>query len=168
MANTRFGNFSELSQGKKPMTAKEAWIMLNELGLLGQEFVPGATSVRKLMEGKPREALEELQDWIPGNAAYQNFIRGKEQDWVRNALDAMIIAKPFARGAKKAAEAIEKMPKGGKGGFLNVLPIKNEQGKNYLTKATTPEELKILNEGVDIAKEKKIITAEDAEKLKNN
>lgn len=52
MANTRFGNFSELSQGKKPMTAEEAWIMLNELGLLGQEFIPGATSVRKLMERK--------------------------------------------------------------------------------------------------------------------
>jgi hypothetical protein len=118
MANTRFGNFSELSQGKEPMTAEEAWIMLNQLGLLGQEFVPGATSVRKLMEGKPKEAVEELQDWIPGNAAYQNFIRGKEQDWVRNALDAMIIAKPFARGAKKAVEAIEKMPKGGKEGFI--------------------------------------------------
>ena len=120
MANTRFGNFSELSQGKKPMTAEEAWIMLNELGLLGQEFVPGATSVRKLMEGKPKEAVEELQDWIPGNAAYQNFIRGKDQDWVRNALDLAIVGKPLAKGAKKAAEAIERMPKGGKEGFLTL------------------------------------------------
>lgn len=133
MANTRFGNFSELSQGKKPMTAEEAWIMLNQLGLLGQEFVPGATSVRKLMEGKPKEALEELQDWIPGNAAYQNFIRGKEQDWVRNALDAMIIAKPFARGAKKVAEAIEKMPKGGKGGFITApKPSKENKLKDFI------------------------------------
>ena len=133
MPNTRFGNFSELAQGKKPMTAKEAWIMLNELGLLGQEFIPGATSVRKLMEGKPREAVEELQDWIPGNAAYQNFIRGKEQDWVRNALDAMIIAKPFARGAKKAAEAIEKMPKGGKGGFITApKPSKENKLKDFI------------------------------------
>lgn len=120
MANTRFGNFSKLSQGKEPMTAEEAWIMLNQLGLIGQEFVPGATSVRKLMEGKPKEAVEELQDWIPGNAAYQNFIRGKEQDWLRNALDAMIIAKPFARGVKKVAETIEKMPKGGKEGFVQL------------------------------------------------
>ena len=72
MANTRFGNFSELSQGKKPMDAEEAWIMLKQLGLLGQEFIPGATSVRKLMEGEPREAAEELQYWIPGNEAYQN------------------------------------------------------------------------------------------------
>ena len=120
MANTRFGNFSELSQGKKPMTAKEAWIMLNELGLLGQEFVPGATSVRKLMEGKPREAVEELQDWIPGNAAYQNFINGKDQDWVRNALDLAIVGKPLAKGAKKAAEAIERMPKGGKEGYIQM------------------------------------------------
>ena len=130
MANTRFGNFSELSQGKEPMTAEEAWIMLNQLGLIGQEFIPGATSVRKLMEGKPKEAVEELQDWIPGNAAYQNFIRGKEQDWVRNALDAMIIAKPFAKGAKKAMEAIEKMPKGGKEGF-----IRNPNYNKPMTKA---------------------------------
>ena len=77
MENTRFGNFSELSQGKKPMTAEEAWVMLNQLGLLGQEFIPGAVSVRKVFEGKPKEAVEELQDWIPGNAAYQNFIRGQ-------------------------------------------------------------------------------------------
>lgn len=129
MANTRFGNFSELSQGKKPMTAEEAWIMLNELGLLGQEFVPGATSVRKLMEGKPREAVEELQDWIPGNAAYQNFIRDKDQDWVRNALDLAIVGKPLAKGAKKAAEAIERMPKGGKEGFI---VLKKNQGENKL------------------------------------
>ena len=118
MANTRFGNFSELSQGKKPMDAEEAWIMLKQLGLLGQEFVPGATSVRKLMEGKPREAVEEFQYWIPGNEAYQNLIRDKEQDWIRNALDAMIIANPTLKGAKKAAEAIEKIPKGGKEGFI--------------------------------------------------
>lgn len=132
MANTRFGNFSELSQGKKPMTAEEAWIMLNQLGLIGQEFIPGATSVRKLMEGKPKEAVEELQDWIPGNAAYQNFIRGKEQDWVRNALDAMIIAKPFARGAKKAAEAIEKMPKGSKEGYVRFPIGYKEATKNKI------------------------------------
>lgn len=120
MANTRFGNFSELSQGKKPMDAEEAWIMLKQLGLLGQEFVPGATSVRKLMEGKPKEAVEELQEWIPLNATYQNAIRGNEQDWIRNALDAMIIANPVAKGAKKAAEVIERMPKGSKEGFITL------------------------------------------------
>ena len=129
MANTRFGNFSELSQGKKPMTAEEAWAMLNQLGLLGQEFIPGAVSIRKVFEGKPREAVEELQDWIPGNAAYQNFIRGKDQDWVRNALDAMIVGKPLAKGAKKAMEAIERIPKGGKEGFI---VLKKNQGDNKL------------------------------------
>ena len=133
MADTRFGNFQQLAQGKKPMTAKEAWIMLNELGLLAQEFVPGATSVRKLLEGKPVEALYELEDWIPGNAAWQNFINGKEQDWVRNALDAMVIAKPFARGAKKVMEAVEKVPKGGKGGFITV--SKGDKLKDILTRA---------------------------------
>lgn len=133
MADTRFGNFQQLAQGKKPMTAKEAWIMLNELGLLAQEFVPGATSVRKLLEGKPKEALYELEDWIPGNAAWQNFINGKEQDWVRNALDAMVIAKPFARGAKKVMEAIEKVPKGGKEGFITV--SKGDKLKDILTRA---------------------------------
>lgn len=70
--------------------------------------------------------------------------------------------------ANKVTKKLNKLVPNPKGGFLNVLPIKNEQGKNYLTKATSPEELKILNDGVDIAKEKKIITAEDAEKLKNN
>ena len=133
MADTRFGNFQQLMQGKKPMTAKEAWIMLNELGLLAQEFVPGATSVRKLLEGKPMEALYDLQDWIPGNAAWQNFINGREQDWVRNALDAMVIAKPFARGAKKVMEAVEKVPKGGKEGFITV--SKGDKLKDILTRA---------------------------------
>ena len=133
MADTRFGNFQQLAQGKKPMTAKEAWIMLNELGLLAQEFVPGATSVRKLLEGKPKEALYELADWIPGNAALQNFVNGKEQDWVRNALDAMVIAKPFARGAKKVMEAVEKVPKGGKEGFITV--SKGDKLKDILTRA---------------------------------
>ena len=133
MADTRFGNFQQLAQGKKPMTAKEAWIMLNELGLLAQEFVPGATSVRKLLEGKPKEALYELEDWIPGNAAWQNFINGREQDWVRNALDAMVIAKPFARGAKKVMEAVEKVPKGGKEGFITV--SKGDKLKDILTRA---------------------------------
>lgn len=133
MADTRFGNFQQLAQGKKPMTAKEAWIMLNELGLLAQEFVPGATSVRKLLEGKPKEALYELADWIPGNAAWQNFINGREQDWVRNALDAMVIAKPFVRGAKKVMEAVEKVPKGGKEGFITV--SKGDKLKDILTRA---------------------------------
>lgn len=129
MANTRFGNFSELSQGKKPMSAKEAWVLLNNLALLGQEFIPGAVSIRKVFEGKPREAVEELQDWIPGNAAYQNFIRGKDQDWVRNALDLAIVGKPLAKGAKKAMEAIERIPKGGKEGFI---VLKKNQGENKL------------------------------------
>lgn len=129
MPNTRFGNFSELSQGKKPMTAEEAWAMLNQLGLLGQEFIPGAVSIRKVFEGKPREAVEELQDWIPGNAAYQNFIRGKDQDWVRNALDLAIVGKPLAKGAKKAMEVIERMPKGSKEGFI---VLKKNQGENKL------------------------------------
>lgn len=113
-----YGSFKELAGDKKGMSAEEAYIMLKNLGLLGQEFVPGAVSIRKLMEGKPKEAVEELQDWIPGNAAYQNFIRGKDQDWVRNAMDLAIVGKPLAKGAKKAAEAIERMPKGGKEGFI--------------------------------------------------
>lgn len=132
MANTRFGNFSELSQGKKPMDAEEAWIMLKQLGLLGQEFIPGATSVRKLMEWKPKEAAEELQEWIPLNAAYQNAIRGNEQDWIRNALDAMIIGKPALKGVKKAAEAIEKMPKGGKEGYVRFPIGYKEATKNKI------------------------------------
>lgn len=168
MANTRFGNFSELSQGKKPMTAEEALAMFNQLVLLAQEFVPGAVSIRKVFEGKPREAVEELLDWIPGNAAYQNFIRGKDQDWVRNALDLAIFGKPFVRGATKVAEAIERMPMGNKKGFLNVAPFKNKQGQNYLIKATNDEELDLLNKSIDIAKNKDLISTEDANKLKNN
>ena len=120
MADTRFGNIQQFAQGKKPMTAKEAWIMLNELGLLAQEFVPGATSVRKLLEGKPKEALYELQDWIPGNAAWQNFINGREQDWTRNAVDAMSIANPLTKGVSKVMRAVEKVPKGGKEGFISL------------------------------------------------
>ena len=133
MADTRFGNFQQLMQGKKPMTAKEAWLMLNELGLLAQEFVPGATSVRKLLEGKPIEALYDLQDWIPGNAAWQNFINGRDQDWVRNSLDAMSVANPLTKGVSKVMRAVEKVPKGGKGGFITV--SKGDKLKDILTRA---------------------------------
>ena len=133
MADTRFGNFQQLMQGKKPMTAKEAWLMLNELGLLAQEFVPGATSVRKLLEGKPVEALYDLQDWIPGNAAWQNFINGREQDWVRNGIDAMSIANPLTKGAAKVMRVVEKVPKGSKGGFITV--SKGDKLKDILTRA---------------------------------
>ena len=133
MADTRFGNIQQYAQGKKPMTAKEAWLMLNELGLLAQEFVPGATSVRKLLEGKPVEALYELQDWIPGNAAWQNFINGRDQDWVRNGIDAMSIANPLTKGVSKVMRAVEKVPKGGKGGFITV--SKGDKLKDILTRA---------------------------------
>ena len=133
MADTRFGNIQQFAQGKKPMTAKEAWLMLNELGLLAQEFVPGATSVRKLLEGKPIEALYDLQDWIPGNAAWQNFINGREQDWVRNGIDAMSIANPLTKGVSKVMRAVEKVPKGGKEGFITV--SKGDKLKDILTRA---------------------------------
>ena len=133
MADTRFGNIQQFAQGKKPMTAKEAWLMLNELGLLAQEFVPGATSVRKLLEGKPIEALYDLQDWIPGNAAWQNFINGREQDWVRNGIDAMSVANPLTKGVSKVMRAVEKVPKGGKGGFITV--SKGDKLKDILTRA---------------------------------
>ena len=133
MADTRFGNIQQFAQGKKPMTAKEAWLMLNELGLLAQEFVPGATSVRKLLEGKPIEALYDLQDWIPGNAAWQNFINGREQDWVRNGIDAMSVANPLTKGVSKVMRVVEKVPKGGKGGFITV--SKGDKLKDILTRA---------------------------------
>lgn len=136
MADTRFGNFQQLMQGKKPMTAKEAWLMLNELGLLAQEFVPGATSVRKLLEGKPMEALYELQDWIPGNAAWQNFINGKDQDWVRNAVDAMAIANPLTKGVSKVMRAVEKVPKGGKEGFISLTKPTGQNKLNDVIEAS--------------------------------
>ena len=136
MADTRFGNFQQLMQGKKPMTAKEAWIMLNELGLLAQEFVPGATSVRKLLEGKPIEALYDLQDWIPGNAAWQNFINGRDQDWVRNGLDAMAIANPLTKGVSKVMRAVEKVPKGGKEGFISLTKPTGQNKLNDVIQAS--------------------------------
>ena len=136
MADTRFGNFQQLAQGKKPMTAKEAWIMLNELGLLAQEFVPGATSVRKLLEGKPIEALYDLQDWIPGNAAWQNFINGRDQDWVRNGLDAMAIANPLTKGVSKVMRAVEKVPKGGKEGFISLTKPTGQNKLNDVIEAS--------------------------------
>ena len=136
MADTRFGNFQQLAQGKKPMTAKEAWLMLNELGLLAQEFVPGATSVRKLLEGKPVEALYDLQDWIPGNAAWQNFINGREQDWVRNGIDAMSIANPLTKGVSKVMRAVEKVPKGGKEGFISLTKPTGQNKLNDVIQAS--------------------------------
>ena len=168
MADTRFGNFQQLMQGKKPMTAKEAWIMLNELGLLAQEFVPGATSVRKLLEGKPVEALYELQDWIPGNAAWQNFINGREQDWVRNGLDAMAVANPLTKGVSKVMRAIEKVPKGAKDGFVQAVFLPKQGNKGILVKPKNKDELDQFNKAIDLAVEKGQIPKADGAKMKFN
>ena len=168
MADTRFGNFQQLMQGKKPITAKEAWIMLNELGLLAQEFVPGATSVRKLLEGKPIEALYELQDWIPGNAAWQNFINGREQDWVRNGLDAMAVANPLTKGVSKVMRAVEKVPKGAKDGFVQAVFLPKQGNKGILVKPTNQDELNKFNKAIDLAVEKGQIPKSDGAKMKYN
>lgn len=168
MADTRFGNFQQLMQGKKPMTAKEAWIMLNELGLLAQEFVPGATSVRKLLEGKPIEALYDLQDWIPGNAAWQNFINGRDQDWVRNGLDAMAIANPLTKGVSKVMRAVEKVPKGAKDGFIQAVFLPKQGNKAILVKPQNQDELTQFNKAIDLAAEKGQIPKNDAIKMKVN
>lgn len=168
MADTRFGNFQQLMQGKKPMTAKEAWLMLNELGLLAQEFVPGATSVRKLLEGKPVEALYDLQDWIPGNAAWQNFINGRDQDWVRNGLDAMAIANPLTKGVSKVMRAVEKVPKGAKDGFVQAVFLPKQGNKGILVKPKNQDELNKFNKAIDLAVEKGQIPKADGAKMKFN
>ena len=106
---TRFGNFKELSQGKKPITADEAYLMLKELGMIGNSIIPGAESLSMLLDGKsPYEAAMALQEWIPFNDAYQNWLNDKPQDWQSNAIDAAIMAVPAARGAKKSIGAIER------------------------------------------------------------
>lgn len=115
---TRFGKFSDLVGDREPITGEEAWEVLKKLGLLGQEFVPGATSIRKLMEGEPVEAASEFNNWIPGGKAVENFIDDKPQDWMKNLVDAAIMAKPIAKGAKKVAEVVESIPKGGKEGYV--------------------------------------------------
>lgn len=117
---TRFGKFSDLVGDREPITGEEAWEVLKKLGLLGQEFVPGATSIRKLMEGEPVEAASEFNNWIPGGKAVENFVDDKPQDWMKNLVDAAIMAKPLAKGAKKVAEVVESIPKGGKEGFINL------------------------------------------------
>lgn len=123
---TRFGKFSDLVGDREPITGEEAWEVLKKLGLLGQEFVPGATSVRKLMEGEPVEAASEFNNWIPGGKAVENFVDDKPQDVIKNLLDAAIVAKPLAKGAKKVAEVVESIPKGGKEGFIYLKPGQNK------------------------------------------
>lgn len=126
---TRFGKFSDLVGDREPITGEEAWEVLKKLGLLGQEFVPGATSIRKLMEGEPVEAASEFNNWIPGGKAVENFVDDKPQDWMKNLVDAVIMAKPLAKGAKKVAEVVESIPKGGKEGFIN---LTKPNGQNKL------------------------------------
>jgi hypothetical protein len=116
----KYGSFKNLAGDKKGMSAEEAYIMLKNLGLLGQEFVPGATSIRKLMEGDIKGAGSELNDWIPGGKAVENLAEGKDQDWAKNALDLAIVGKPLVKGAKKVATAIENLPKGGKEGYIRM------------------------------------------------
>lgn len=133
---TRFGNFKDLSQGKEPITDEEALALVRALGTM----IPGGASIYALAENKgPREALMELQDWIPGNAAYQNWLNGREQDWGRNAIDLATVgiplAKPAARAVKKGAEFVERIPKGGKEGFINYTRIPNNERTNKFSDA---------------------------------
>lgn len=128
-----------------PRTVNEGLSVKNVFGDVGDMIDPFITAAIEKQEGLRDVSDDELK--------------------MLAALGSIPVAGAVAG---KVAKKLNKLVPNPKGGFLNVLPIKNEQGKNYLTKATSPEELKILNDGVDIAKEKKIISAEDAEKLKNN
>lgn len=154
MANTRFGNFQDLAGDRKPITAKEAWDAFNGLGYMAQAFIPGAISIQRLIEGKPKEAVEELQDWIPGNAAYQNWLHDRPQDWERNVIDALIMGKPILKGAKKAAEMVERIPKGSKEGFIT------------LTKPTGQNKLKDVIEASNEAGQK--ITPEIEKEIRDH
>ena len=136
-----YGSFKNLAGDKKGMTAEEAYILLKRLGLLGQEFVPGATSLRKLMEGDIKGAGSELNDWIPGGKAVENLVEGKDQDWAKNALDLAIVGMPLAKEAKKAAEVIERMPKGGKEGFI--------RNPNFNWNSLTPEQKKATQQAIE-------------------
>lgn len=128
-----------------PRTVNEGLSIKNVFGDIGDMIDPFITAAIEKQEGLRDVSDDELK--------------------MLAALGSIPVAGAIA---SKVTKKLNKLVPNPKGGFLNVLPIKNEQGKNYLTKATSPEELKILNEGVDLAKEKKIISAEDAEKLKNN
>jgi len=128
-----------------PRTVNEGLSIKNVFGDVGDMIDPFITAAIEKQEGLRDVSDDELK--------------------MLAALGSIPVAGAVA---SKVTKKLNKLVPNPKGGFLNVLPIKNEQGKNYLTKATSPEELKILNDGVDIAKEKKIISAEDAEKLKNN
>ena len=147
-----YGSFKDLAGDKKGMSAEEAYIMMKNLGLLGQEFVPGATSLRKLMEGDFKGAGSELNDWIPGGKAIENFVDDKPQDWEKNALDAIIFGKPLVKGVKKAASAIEKMPKGGKEGFIRN-PQFDWKSLTPPQKVATDKAIKDWNYGVKHNKE---------------
>lgn len=126
----------------------------NGLGYMAQAFIPGATSIQRLIEGKPKEAVEELQDWIPGNAAYQNWLHDRPQDWERNVIDALIMGKPILKGAKKAAEIVERIPKGSKEGFIT------------LTKPTGQNKLKDVIEASNEAGQK--ITPEIEKEIRDH
>lgn len=174
-----YGSFKNLAGDKKGMTAEEAYIMLKNLGLLGQEFVPGATSIRKLMEGDVKGAGSELNDWIPGGKAVENLAEGKDQDWAKNALDLAIVGKPLVKGAKKAAAAIERMPKGGKEGFISLNKsienltsddIAESAGLNEVQKADFNRYINALNDMIDYHKPANIraIAKEKANKIFNS
>ena len=115
-----------------PRTVNEGLSVKNVFGDVGDMIDPFITAAIEKQEGLRDVSDDELK--------------------MLAALGSIPVAGAIAG---KLTKKLNKLVPNPKGGFLNVLPIKNEQGKNYLTKATSPEELKILNDGVDIAKEKK-------------
>jgi hypothetical protein len=91
-----YGSFKNLAGDKKGMSAEEAYIMLKNLGLLGQEFVPGATSLRKLMEGDFKGAGSELNEWIPGGKAVEILLRvktrtGRRTLWIWQSSESRLL-----------------------------------------------------------------------------
>ena len=114
-----------------PRTVNEGLSVKNVFGDIGDMIDPFITAAIEKQEGLRDVSDDELK--------------------MLAALGSIPVAGAVGGKVLKKLNRIVPNPKGG---FLNVLPIKNEQGKNYLTKATSPEELKILNDGVDIAKEK--------------
>lgn len=134
------------------------------------------------------DALYDLQDkYVPFNSAYQNWRLGKDQEWDRNAIDALTMAYPAFKLGKAGIGAAERSVaranaayeratgKSAKGGFVDFTGVdpKNAKLNDFIERYNnsdyklSPEEVNSLREMIGKVKAGKF-TMRDSAKMTPN
>lgn len=147
MANTRFGNFSNLVSDPKEYD-KNAREGFNKLAETALELTPGPEIAKVFGQDNygPMDAVTDLQDkYVPFAYQYNKWLRGEEVDPNELAAEAILLGLPLGGEGLRVVNRAIKNPKSG---F-----IRNPAYKEPMTKAqqeATDKAIKEWNKGVAI------------------